>query len=467
MLKVDRPLPIQTAETRFPDFGWIHSFVLIQFVFQILLLFPQFGMLRLPMRIGTFGLSLFLWFWLKKQPTAKHPATEPATWVMIIMGLSLFHPQSQPIVGLAQCAMYLAILGPLFWVNRLKITPQGFQWLIVMMWGFHTLSSIFGILQVYFPGQYQPFLSTNFSNLREGELMITLANGVQVLRPMGLTDAPGGAATAGFYTILLGTGLALTQRSLLIWAACAGSAAIGFACIYLSQVRSTLVLTGVCLLMLALVLLRQGRFARLTGLFGVGTAVVLTSFGWAIALGGQETLNRLSSLVADDPTTVYQANRGHFLLDTINSTSDYPLGAGLGRWGMMNTYFGQYGDPTITPVWAEIQWQGWLYDGGLPLILVYVVVLWMACHTAWKIATHRKLGDLNLWGALIFAYCIGAIALTFNYPLFISQGGMEFWLLNAALFSAVSGQSPPQPSSATQPPMSPRSMPWAHRIQSR
>jgi hypothetical protein len=37
---------------------------------------------------------------------------------------------------------------------------------------------------------------------------------------------------------------------------------------------------------------------------------------------------------------------------------------------------------------------------------------------------------------LIFAYNIGAIAITFNYALFIGQGGMEFWLLNSSLFVA-------------------------------
>ena len=36
----------------------------------------------------------------------------------------------------------------------------------------------------------------------------------------------------------------------------------------------------------------------------------------------------------------------------------------------------------------------------------------------------------------MLAYDVGAVALTFNYPLFIGQGGMEFWLLNAALFTA-------------------------------
>ena len=29
-----------------------------------------------------------------------------------------------------------------------------------------------------------------------------------------------------------------------------------------------------------------------------------------------------------------------------------------------------------------------------------------------------------------------ALALTFSYPIFLSQAGMEFWLLNATLFAA-------------------------------
>ena len=44
--------------------------------------------------------------------------------------------------------------------------------------------------------------------------------------------------------------------------------------------------------------------------------------------------------------------------------------------------------------------------------------------------------DLPFWGAIVLAYSIGATALTFSYPIFLSQSGMEFWLLNATLFAA-------------------------------
>ena len=37
---------------------------------------------------------------------------------------------------------------------------------------------------------------------------------------------------------------------------------------------------------------------------------------------------------------------------------------------------------------------------------------------------------------MVLAYSVGLTALTFSYPVFIGQPGMEFWLLNAALVGA-------------------------------
>ena len=439
-LKTTQYLPRSAPVTTQPDWGWVHTFILMQFTFQILLLFPQFGVLRVPMRVATFALSLVLLVRLRGDGP-RHPAAGPAVAVLLIMVASFcLHPSMNTVLaGAGQCAMYAAILGPLFWVRCLKITPKGFQWLIFMMWGFHTVSASFGVLQTYFPGQFQPSISTTIQNSQWGvdALMITLASGERVPRPMGLTDQPGGAAMAGFYALLLGVGIALRERNQVLRVACMGSAAVGLFCIYLSQVRSVLIFSGICLVCLALVLLRQGNFGRLTVMTVGISALVVATFTWAIALGGESTFERLSSLVSDRADAVYQQNRGHFLEDTINVLlPQYPLGAGLGRWGMMNGYFGDNSNPLTQQIWVEIQWTGWLLDGGVPLIIAYVAAVAQACRTAWKIAISPKLGDFTLWGGLIFAYNIGAIAITFNYPLFISQGGMEFWLLNSALFVA-------------------------------
>lgn len=422
------------------NWTWAHSFILLQFTLQLLLLIPQVGLLRVPMRVASFALSLFLLIKLKPEGN-KHPATNPALIVMAILVLELsLHPQINSITaGLAQCAMYLAILSPLFWVRGLKITQVGFNSLMFLMWGIHTLSSCFGVLQVYFPGKFQPSLSTVIQNSIYGgdNLLITLTNGIQVYRPMGLTDSPGGAANAGFYALLFGVVIAIKYKNPILQIAGIASGGMGLFCIYLSQIRSILVLAAISIILLLVVLIRTAQIARLTMMVFSVTALFIGTFSWAVAIGGQSTLNRITSLFVVSAHQVYQENRGHFLQDTINNLlPKYPLGAGLGRWGMMNNYFGDNTYLESQPIYVEIQWTGWLLDGGVPLILAYVAALYLAGITAWKIAINPKLGDFALWGGLVFAYNLGAIAITFNYPIFNSQGGMELWLLNAALFAA-------------------------------
>lgn len=425
------------------NWTWAHTFIVFQFALQILLLFPQVGVFRAPMRIASFSLGLFL---LMRLPTAgrqKHPATLPAMIVMAIMVLQLcLNPSINSITaGAAQCAMYLAILSPLFWVRSLKITPKGFESLIFMMWGINTLSAVVGVLQVYYPGKFQLALSTAIQNSSYGgdNLLITLANGAQVYRPMGLTDVPGGAASSGLYALLFGVVIALKYKNPIVKIAGISSATLGLFCIYLTQIRSILVLSAISMVVLAVVLIRIGQIARATAMVSSVTALFISTFSWAIAIGGTSTRQRISSLFAGSAQEVYQKNRGGFLQDTIQRLlPQYPLGAGLGRWGMINSYFGDNTYLVSQPIWVEIQWTGWLLDGGIPLILAYVLTIYWACQTAWNIATNRKLGDFALWGGLIFAYDIGVVALTFNYPVFIGQGGMEFWLMNTALFVAAS-----------------------------
>jgi uncharacterized YccA/Bax inhibitor family protein len=193
----------------------------------------------------------------------------------------------------------------------------------------------------------------------------------------------------------------------------------------------------ICLLFFAVILIRTAQFSRLTAMTSGVTALFVATFGWAIAVGGTSTLDRINTLFAGSAGEVYHQNRGHFLEHTIdNLLPQYPFGAGLGRWGMMNAYFGDPQNMDAQPIWVEIQWTAWLLDGGILLIIAYVAVILVACYTAYKIAINRNLGDFGLWGGLILSYNIGAIATCFNYPLFISQGGMEFWLLNTALFVA-------------------------------
>jgi hypothetical protein len=420
---------------------WAHTFILLQFSLQILLLFPAIGVFRAPIRVASFAAGLFLLVWLPTTESKKHPAVAPAIIVLAIMLLQFcLHPYINSVTaGLAQTMMYLAILSPLFWARKLKITANGFESLIFIMWGINTLSAIFGVLQVYYPGRFELAVSTVIQNNPFGgeNLLITLANGTQVYRPMGLTDVPGGAATSGLYALLFGVVIALKQKNPILRILGIASGAIGLFCIYLTQIRSVLVLAAISMIVLAVVLIRIGQIARATAMVSGVTALFLGTFSWAIAIGGTSTMQRISSLFAGSAQEVYQQNRGGFLQDTIERLlPQYPLGAGLGRWGMMNSYFGNNTDLVSQPIWVEIQWTAWLLDGGVPLIFAYIFTIYLACHTAWKIAINRKLGDFALWGGLVFAYNIGILAITFNYPIFMSQGGMEFWLINAVLFTA-------------------------------
>jgi len=419
-----------------------HSFIFLEFTFQLLLLIPGIGFLRFPIRIGAFMLSILLLVLLRSK-SSQHPSAKAAILVMIILLLEFcLHPDMNSITGgLAQCAMYLAILAPLFWVRSLKITPVGFESLVFIIWVFHSISSIFGVLQVYYPGKFQPPLAemVKHNAFHATDLLITLASGEQVYRPMGLTDTPGGAGNSGFYAFLLGVGIALKIKNPILRIICMGSAILGLFCIYLSQIRSILILCAVSMIFLAIVFIRTGQITRLVGMVSTVTTLFIASFSWATAVGGKRTSARFASLTANSADKVYHDNRGEFLESTYKELlPQYPLGAGLGRWGMINGYFGDNTDAVSQPIWVEIQWTAWLLDGGVPLIFAYVWAIYSACHTAWKIATNSKLGDFTLWGGLIFAYDVGNIVISFGYPVFLSQGGMEFWLLNTVLFVAAS-----------------------------
>jgi hypothetical protein len=196
-------------------------------------------------------------------------------------------------------------------------------------------------------------------------------------------------------------------------------------------------MTGICLIAFFGILARRGEVGRLSSIAIVTAIVLVSSFLWAVSVGGETIRKRFSSLLEGSAGEVYYRNRGHFLTYTVNELlPEYPLGAGLGRWGMMNRYFGDNSDPARGYIYVEVQWTGWLLDGGVPLVVAYSIAVFLACWIAWKVAVSRVPGNLGSWGALIFAYNIGGLAVTFGYPLFIGQGGIEFWLLNAALFAA-------------------------------
>jgi hypothetical protein len=408
----------------------------------MLLLIPALSEIRILVRMAAFGVSLAFLVLVPSTRVWRTSLRTCALCILALLGLEFFHPEGSGLVAaLASVMMKLAVLAPIFWVPRTGTTSTQLQSLITILWLFYTASAVLGVLQAYFPGQFQPPLAAGLVAKGRYALdgyRIELASGERMFRPMGLTDMPGGASSAGMYAVLFGTGTLLSEKPAFSGArlVAVGGMFAGLMCLYLCQVRSLVVMTGVCTFTLLVALLLSGRLTKLVGMLGAVGVIVPAAFALALAVGGDAMTARLTTLVEAEPTSVYYSHRGIFLEYTLNHDLPlYPLGAGLGRIGMMHKYFGE----ATGALYAEIQWTAWLLDGGVLLILLYVTAILLASWGCLKISRQEQsaeAGSLRMWAAMILAYNVGALALCFNYPFFEGTGGVEFWLLNMTVLCA-------------------------------
>jgi hypothetical protein len=444
--------PVQVSRRREPD-HIAEYFLLFEIICQVALLIPAFGAVRQVMRIAAFGASSLL-LAIVSGKGRQHPASQPLILVLFIMSFSLMRATTTTwSVGIAAILLNLAIVAPVFWVPALRVDLTNMRRVLLILWAFHSVSAAVGILQVYFPGRFQPQIASMFAGSGNGylqSLMIVTNTGQQVFRPMGLTDNPGGAGLAGYHVVLLGLTILVSERRRWFRMVAITTMTLGLAAIALSQQRSTLLilLTGIVAFFVLLGVrnfilsgrrTKSGQIIRRIGVAKLVTMLGLVfvfALGLALSLASKSVTERFATLAGGTASDVYYSNRGYFLEETINDDLPlYPLGAGLGRWGMVNYYFGDNNNSEVPPLWAEIQWSGWLYDGGVPLILAYVAALWMAFRVALKITLGRNPSELGVYAAFLFAYNVGAFADTFDCPFFIGQGGLEFWFLNALLFA--------------------------------
>src|SRR6185295_15028926 len=108
----------------------------------------------------------------------------------------------------------------------------------------------------------------------------------------------------------------------------------------------------------------------------MSTAIIASAFIYAYILGGENILLRFLTIVKDDPGTFYYQNRGNQVEQAfLEYLPKYPLGAGLGRWGMMNYYFGDTYNLASPPIWVEIQWPAWIVDGGYFFLITYPIAI--------------------------------------------------------------------------------------------
>ncbi len=420
---------------------WLFAVIVIQLLCQLGMLSEFLSPIRIVFRSGSYVINiaaLLIAFGPRRQP--HHPAFWLGWFILIWVALQFLNPTTNTALSaLASWVFTASILAPLFWVPRLQITPQVIRGVIICLWGFHSLSSVFGVLQVYYPGQFQPAVSQAvLNNMFQGKnVEIQIAGGETIFRPMGLTDIPGGSASAGLYAFVFGLGLFSLSRGFGWTTISLLSLPVGLFCIYVSQVRVMLVLGVIISLVYASLLAVTRRFGSAVRTSFIVPVVMAGAFVWAVALGGEATTARFELLISENPDEVYAKSRGNFLEETLNEhIFDYPFGAGLGRWGQVNTYFG---DPTIEDsysLWAEIQWTAWVYDGGVLLVVAYLSAMFVAMWGTAKVAFSPDMPDISGWAMLILAYDVAMLALTFSFVPFNGPQGVEFWMLNAMIWTA-------------------------------
>ena len=216
----------------------------------------------------------------------------------------------------------------------------------------------------------------------------------------------------------------------------------GVVVIFLSHVRSSLVVVVGCAVIYSIILVGQGRLRTALTLALLMAVCGFYSLLYAESLGGQSTIDRFATLLEDDPSKVYEKSaRMGMVTGAFDSLLvDYPLGAGLGRWGMMRAYFGNENNYDSPSIWAEVQFQAWVLDGGIVLLSLYLIALAVAVQRVVRTCIFHQSLKLRQWAAVIVMLSAGPIAFLFSYCPFNSQMGMQFWLLIGAFEGLAQGE---------------------------
>jgi|HubBroStandDraft_2_1064218.scaffolds.fasta_scaffold04005_4 hypothetical protein len=436
-----KPLKAPITETfKLQRSHWILTFVVIELTCQISLLFPTFAVLRVFVRSAAY-LTAILYLFVIPRGSKNHPSSAWAMLAWFIVAVSIVHPDTNSVGGgLATLGIYITVLSPIFWVPRIRIDVSTLRLLFMIYWLFNSLSALMGAVQIYYPGRFDPVVSTAWTENVVQALHITLADGTRVFRPMGLTDSPGGASIGAAISIIFAVAFLLDKPSPLFAVVLLASVGVSCFTMYLCQVRSMLAMVVASLLALSLPFVTQRRVGRYLWIVIPIAGIAVAAYVKAASVGGQALTTRWTTLVNDDVETVYYTNRGFFLANTLTELlPKYPFGAGLGRWGMAYAYFGDPYKVGAGPIWAEIQWTGLLFDGGVLLMFAFAASLVTALATAIRLGSRvddRHGRELYKWATVLVGYAVGFTALTFNCCPFSSTGGVDFWLLNAAVFAA-------------------------------
>jgi hypothetical protein len=447
-----RPALSPAVPRRALRWGTLEVFVLILYLSSALLFIPGTQAVRGVIRGLPYASSLVLLLWWAGNGAVIRWGWPGMTALLASLGLmvvGLAHPEANLCGGAGQLLFQLSIVGPFFWIGMHSLSPERVRRLLGLMFLAGAASAAIGLLQFVYPDRFMP---PEFSRVvaKDKVYMAGLsyldATGRTVVRPPGLTDLPGGAATGSAVTAALGLLLAArpgtTMPRRLVLLALSG---LGLVTVYLTLVRSLLMVVVVIFAGMCVLLVRQGRYKYAVILGTVAAGLVVGSFLLAVGLGGESVFERFFGVVEEGVATSYQSNRGFFLDYTLREAAwQYPMGAGMGRWGMMTHYFGAFDNNPSPPLYVEIQITGWLFDGGIPLMITYPAAILTALYGLYRLATTR--GEAMAFPALV-AICMNlfVVVMCLSGPSFNATSGLQFWLVTAVVFRATAWRRADRP----------------------
>jgi hypothetical protein len=430
--------------------GFIEWFVVAQTLLPALLFLPGSQAFRMPLRVGTYGIALgglaYWWLMRSHRSSERHPA---AGWLILALGylsLMIAHPlTSSLLAGVAQALLYLAVFSAVFWAPSFVDRPRQLVRILALLLVCNGTNSMVGVLQVYDPDRFMPReLSFAYTTNRHALDAATYvgADGRRIVRPPGLFDTPGAVCGPGTIAALLGLIFALER---FVWwkrAAAFAFSVAGIAAIYLSQVRTNLVVVVGMMAVYFGVLMLQRQKQRAIAFGTLAGGIVLAGLLAAMLLGGRSIQQRFATLLEEDPRDLYYASRGLQVQHGFDHLAvEYPFGAGLGRWGMMRGYFGDPSHLDSSEIWAEVQPNAWILDGGLVLLGLYGAALVSAALFGLKLATSLESPDDQRWAAAVTAVNVGTLALVFTFVPFTTQVGLQYWFLEGALVGAMAARA--------------------------
>ena len=419
-------------------------FIVLQTALPALLFLPGTQAIRLPLRIAPFAISLALlahWVFAGGLSERLHPARRWLTAIVILLALMLGHPFTNTAMSaIAQVFLYISVLGPAFWLPRTIRDTEHARRLLVLMLLCNGSNAVVGVLQAYDPARFMPAeLSARVLNSTYGLSTVSYVgpDGTVVVRPPGLFDNPGAVAVPATYAALLGVVFATTPGPLPIRMLFGAFAVAGVAAICLSLVRTNLLVLGGMFAFYVWLLVRRNEFGRLALVVPLVIVVAVGGFRLGVHLGGDAVAERFGTLT-DEGTAAYRnAGRTEQLQYAMTDLlMQFPLGAGPGRWGMMQDYFGDPLSATAPPIWAELQPNGWILDGGIFLVILYGLALFVTTREDIRLIKNANDRRFRLVAGVITAANAGVLAMIFGFTPFTNQMGTQYWVLTAILHGA-------------------------------